>query len=81
MCTVRVIKGRCVNFTLLNFTSMSYVSLHYDFKDFVEFVGGEAFDVFGAGIEFASDVGENGEMGVDRSGIAFEDFKIRLAGR
>lgn len=26
----------------------------YNFKDFVEFVGGEAFDVLGAGVEVAT---------------------------
>lgn len=29
---------------------------HDDFEEFIELVGGEAFDVFGAGIEVASDV-------------------------
>lgn len=54
---------------------------HYDFENFIELVGGEAFDVIGAGFEVASDVGENSEMGVDRGDIPFEDFKISLAGR
>lgn len=53
---------------------------HYDFEDFVEFVGGEAFDVICTGIEVASDVSEDGKMSIDGSGIAFEDFKIGLAG-
>lgn len=42
---------------------------------------GEAFDVVGAGIEVASDVSEDDEVGIDRGGIAFEDFKIGLTGR
>lgn len=70
-----------VNFTLLSFSSVLYFSFHDDFEDFVEFVGGEAFDVFGAGIKVASDVGEDGEVSVDRSGISFEDFKVCVAGR
>lgn len=56
-------------------------SFHYDFEDFVEFVGGEAFDVFGAGIEVAPNVGEDSEVGIDRGGVTFEDFKICVAGR
>lgn len=56
-------------------------TFHDNFEDFVEFVGGEAFDVFGAGIKVASDVGEDGEMGVDGGCITFEDFKIRFLSR
>lgn len=41
-------------------------SFHYEFEDFIEFVGGEAFDVFGAGIEVAPNVGEDSEVGIDR---------------
>lgn len=70
-----------VNFTLLSFSSVLYFSFHDDFEDFVEFVGGEAFDVFGSGIEVASYVSEDGEMGVDGGCIAFEDFKIRFLSR
>ena len=54
---------------------------HYGFEDFVEFVGGEAFDVLGASIKVASDVSENSKVGIDRDGIPFEDVKIGLAGR
>lgn len=53
---------------------------HDYLQHLVEFVGGEAFDVFGAGIEVASDVGEYGEVGIDRGGVTFEDFKIHFAG-
>lgn len=49
---------------------------HDDFKDFVELVGGEALDVLGAGVEVASEVGEDGKMSIDRGCIALEDFKI-----
>ena len=51
----RLAEWRHVNFTMLSFSSVLYFSLHDDFEDFVEFVGGEAFDVFGAGIEVALD--------------------------
>lgn len=54
---------------------------HDYLQHFVEFVGGEAFDVLGASIEVSSDVSEDGEMGVDRGGVALEDFKIRFVGR
>lgn len=60
---------------------MELSTSHYYFEDFVELISGEAFDVFGAGIKVASDVGENGEVSVDRSGISFEDFKVCVAGR
>ena len=56
-------------------------SFHDDFEDFIELVGGEAFDVLCAGIEVASDVGEDGEMSIDRSGISFKDFKVCVASR
>ena len=46
---------RHVNLTLLSFSLVLYFSFHDDFEDFVEFVGGEALDVLGAGIEVASD--------------------------
>lgn len=70
-----------VNFTLLSFSSVLYFSFHDDFEDFIELVGGEMCDILSPGIEVASDVGENGEMDVDGSGITFEDFKICFAGR
>ena len=54
---------------------------HYDFDNFIELVGGEVFDVIGAGIKVAADVGENSEVSIDRGSIALEDFKIGLAGR
>lgn len=54
---------------------------HYDFEDFVEFVGRKPFDVLGAGIELTSDVSEYSEMGVDGGGITFEDFKVCVTGR
>ena len=76
-----LIECRQVNFTLLSFPAVSYFSFHYDFEDFVEFVGGEAFDVFGAGIEVAPNVGEDSEVGIDRGGVTFEDFKVCVAGR
>lgn len=60
---------------------MALDASHYDFEDFIELVGGEAFDVIGAGIKVASDVSEDSEMCVDRSGIAFEDFEVRVTGR
>ena len=60
---------------------MSHSPLHDDFKDFVELVGREAFDVLGAGVEVATNVGEYGEMCIDRGGIPFEDIKISLASR
>lgn len=60
---------------------MALETSHYDFEDFVEFVGWEAFDVLCAGIKVSSDMSEDGEMSIDGSGVAFEDFKINLAGR
>lgn len=56
-------------------------TFHDNFENFIEFVGREAFDVLGTGIEVASNVGEYGEMCVDGSGIAFKDFKIRFLSR
>ena len=38
---------------------------HYDFKNFVEFVDRESFDIVGASFEVASDVGKDCEMGVN----------------
>lgn len=87
MCIERAsISGRLaewhhVNFTLLSFPAVSYLSFHYDFEDFVEFVGGEAFDVIGASIEVTSNVCEDCDVGVDRGSIPFEDFKVCVAGR
>lgn len=72
---------RHVNFTLLSFLSVLYFSFHDDFEDFIDLVGGKAFDVLGAGFEVASDVGEDGEMSVDRSGISFEDSKVCVTSR
>ena len=43
--------------------------LHDYFKNFVEFVGWEEFDVFGAGVEVTADVSEVGEVSVDRGSI------------
>ena len=54
---------------------------HDYFQDLIELVGGEAFDVFGAVIEVSSDVNEDSEVGIERGGVAFEDFKISVAGR
>lgn len=54
---------------------------HYDFEDFVEFIGGETLNVLGAGIEVPSYVSKDSEVGVDRGGITFEDFKVCVAGR
>ena len=48
---------------------------------FVEFVGREPLDVLGAGIEVATYVGEDSEVGIGRGSVTFEDFKIRFAGR
>lgn len=59
---------------------MAIEASNYDFEDFVEFVGGEAFDVLGASIEVAPEVGENSEVGVDRGRISFEDFKVCVTG-
>ena len=77
----RFTECRQVNFTLLRFSSVSYFSFHDDFKDLVELVGGEAFDILGAGFEVATYVGEDGEVGIDRGSITFEDFKIRFLSR
>lgn len=55
------------------------LKLHDDFENFVEFTGGEAFDVLRASIEVVSNVGEDSEVCVDRGGITFADFKICLA--
>ena len=54
---------------------------HYDFENFIELVGGEVFDVIGAGFKVATNVGENSEVSMDRGSIALEDFKIGLADR
>lgn len=59
----------------------SYVTLHDNLEDFIELVGWEAFDILGTSIEVAPNVGEYSEVGIDRGGVAFEDFKIGLAGR
>lgn len=77
----RLAEYRHVNFTLLSFSSVLYFSFHDDFEDFIELVGVEAFDVIGAGFKVATNVGENSEVSIDRGGITFEDFKVRLAGR
>lgn len=42
----------------------------------MKLINGEAFDVISTGFEVASDVGEDGEMSIDRSGITFEDFVL-----
>lgn len=65
-----------MNFTLLSFSSVLYFSFHYDFEDFVELVGGEAFDVTGAVIEVAPNVSEvNGlQLVVDLFSTFVEDF-------
>ena len=39
---------------------MELDAFHDGFEDFVEFVGGEAFDILSASIEVASDIGEDG---------------------
>ena len=39
---------------------MELDAFHDNFENFVEFVGGEAFDILGANIEVAPDVGEDG---------------------
>lgn len=61
---------------LLIFSATSDVSFHNNFKDFVEFIRRKSLDIFGAGVEIASDMGEDGEVGIDGSGIAFEHFKV-----
>jgi len=55
-------------------------SFHDDFEDFIELVGGEAFDVLCAGIEVASDVGKNSEVSIDRGGITLRRFQDRSLG-
>lgn len=70
--------------SIIDFSFTDYMwlnPLHDDFENFVELICGEALDVLGTGIEVASDVGEYGEVGIDRGGIAFEDFKVCVAGR
>lgn len=60
---------------------MGLDAFHYDFEDLVELVGGEAFDVLGAGIEVPSYVSKDSEVGVDGSCISLEDFKVCVKGR
>lgn len=67
-----------VNFTLLSFSSVLYFSFHDDVEDFVESVGGETFDLLGAGIKVSLDVSKDDKMGIDGNSIAFDDFKIGL---
>lgn len=59
---------------------MALETSHYDFEDFVEFVGWEAFDVLCAGIKVSSEVSENSEVSIDGGCVTFEDFKISLVG-
>lgn len=54
---------------------------HNDFKHFIELLGGKSLDVVGAGIEIATDMGEDGEVCINGSGIAFKDFKVCISGR
>ena len=60
---------------------MAIEASNYDFEDFVEFVGGEAFDVFGANIEVAPDVGEDGYYMTNEISVYLLLSNLSITGR